>query len=871
MKTDELRERFLQFFKKHGHKIVPSDSLVPQNDPTLLFTGAGMNQFKENFLGIKKDLKRAASSQKCLRTGDLDEVGRTPYHHSFFEMLGNFSFGDYFKKEAIHWAWDLLTVELGIQKDRLRVSVYKDDKEAYKIWEEEIKIRPGWIYPMGEKSNFWPSNAPQEGPDGPCGPCSEIYYDQDPDSRSEDIEGARFAEIWNLVFTQFDRQEGGRLVPLAQKNIDTGMGLERLACVMQGKKTNFETDIFQPVHQAIEAQLKIRVPKKEPKSLYAISDHLRAVVFAMADGVIPANEGRGYVIRKLIRRALWHAHQLVPERRVEAPFLYLCMDSVVEGMGKAYPELHEAEASIRSMLQGEENRFLATLETGLAILEEKLSGLKKGQKYLPGEIVFELYDTYGFPDELTRHIAHEKGFEIDQAGFDRLMKDQRHRAKQSSQIATSIFVSTELEKKIAGLPPTKFLGYQTLKGEGRVLFEDIQGKGGIVVLDETPFYAESGGQVGDQGWLESDSFKAHVTDTKKKDSIFLHAVEIEKGSLKPGDRVRAEVDRLKRESAMRHHTATHLLHAALRQILGKQVRQLGSLVSPEKLRFDYSYGQALTAGQLKEIEDLVNEEILKNTAVSKEEKGTEEARKEGAIAFFGEKYGDRVRVVTVPGFSKEFCGGTHCDRTGQIGSFLIVSDTSIGSGTRRIEALTGLEALNYARTIRDQIAKLAESVKASPAELESRISKMRDTIKKLEKGGGAAAVHQNLADEIIQNARAAGRFKFTAQQVEGVSLEGLRQLSDRIRSKASQTVYLLAAQVDEKVYFLLGMSPDLRTTDLDLLKLFGELSGLLKASGGGRKDLVQGGGASRAVLEEKNWNAVSKIAINYLETFRPER
>ena len=871
MKTDELRVRFLDFFKKQGHTLVKSDSLVPQNDPTLLFTGAGMNQFKEYFLGIKNDLKRVASSQKCLRTGDLDEVGRTPYHHSFFEMLGNFSFGDYFKKEAVIFAWDFFTRELKIPKERLRISVHQNDEEALTIWRDQIKIRPDWIYKMGDKSNFWPANAPKDGPNGPCGPCSEIYYDQDPGSKSEDIESARFAEIWNLVFTQYDRQEGGKLVPLSQKNIDTGMGLERLACVMQNKKTNYEIDIFQPINEAVKQALKLKTESN--MHLYAISDHVRAVVFSITDGVIPANEGRGYVIRKLIRRALWRAHQLLSEMGgrcpLEKPFLYEVADAVVRVMKNTYPELADAGHNVRMTLKNEEERFLKTLETGLVLLEEKIeTSRKKGIKKLSGDEVFLLYDTFGFPDELTRGIAEKNGLSIDQKEFDRLMDDQRKRAKQASQISGNIFAATDLEKKLAILQPSHFLGYQSLESKAEVLFVELQDDKGIVVLEQTPFYAESGGQVGDQGMLENSSFQARVTDTQKKDKCIVHHIEIKKGKIKAGDEVMARVDQQRREAAMRNHTATHLLHAALRQTLGKQVRQLGSLVSPDKLRFDYSYGQPLTAEQQKEIEDLVNDQILKDIDVSKEEKTIDEAKDEGAIAFFGEKYGERVRVVTVPGFSKELCGGTHCNRTGQIGSFLIVSDTSIGSGTRRMEALTGFGALNYARDLKNQMSQLAANLKTSTSDVLNRISKLQEMSKKGEKGPTQAP--EDNPEQILKRAQPAGAAKFVAHQAFELSPDGLRWISDSLRTKGKETVYLLASKTNGKIYYLLGVSEDLRKKEPDLQKLFAKLAPLLGGSGGGRKDLVQGGSTNPEALNENNWAKIVKTAIEYLKKTPPK-
>ncbi|MBI3313870.1 MAG: alanine--tRNA ligase [Candidatus Omnitrophica bacterium] len=865
MKTDKIRETYLDFFKSKGHSIVPSDSLVPQNDPTLLFTGAGMNQFKDYFLGLKKDLKRAASSQKCLRTGDLEEVGRTAFHHSFFEMLGNFSFGDYFKKEAIEWAWEFLTVKLQIPKERLRVSVHKEDSEAYEIWSKIV--RKDWIYKLGDKDNFWPSNAPKNGPNGPCGPCSEIYFDLDSSGGDGGtVEDKRFAEIWNLVFTQFDRQEGGKLVPLAQKNIDTGMGLERLACVLQDKKTNYEIDIFQPINEKIASLLVKNLVKKagEPLAeeskksrLYAISDHLRAIAFSITDGVIPSNEGRGYVIRKLIRRALWHAYELTTGES-DKPFLYQALPAVVKVMSHAYPELEESQQSISGTILGEEERFLATLENGLNILNDRIPKLKGGM--IPGELVFELYDTYGFPDELTRKIAFEKGLEIDQPGFDRLMEEQRKRAKAATQISGEIFVTTDLEKKLAGLPATTFLGYQALHAQAKVLLTEIKNQRGVLVIDQSPFYAESGGQVGDQGILKGKNFEAKVADVQKKDIYFIHHIEILSGAVKTGDAVECSVDVLRRARIMRNHTATHLLHAALRNILGAQVRQLGSLVAPDRLRFDYSYSQAITAEQIRQIEDSVNSEILKDTALSKEEKDTEQAKKEGALAFFGEKYGNRVRVVTVPGFSKEFCGGTHCDRTGQIGAFVITSDSSIGSGTRRIEALTGEGALDYVRTLRNQVQQIAQNLKTTPDQLVERIAKLQDNLKKLEKEKGSGKLQAIDSTKILSGAKMIGPVRLAIYTSKGMDVNELRHLSDDLRSRSPKTVYFLAAEQDEKIQFLLGMSPDLKKTSLNMTELGTSVGALIEANAGGRVDLVQGGAPNKGQLYQKKEALEAKIS-----------
>ncbi|MDP3920855.1 MAG: alanine--tRNA ligase [Candidatus Omnitrophota bacterium] len=881
MKVDEIRDSYLSFFAKRAHVVVKSDSLVPAGDPTLLFTGAGMNQFKEYFLGLKKDMRRATTSQKCLRTGDLEEVGRTPFHHSFFEMLGNFSFGDYFKDDTIRWAWGYLTEVLGIPVERLRVSVHKEDSEAYHIWRDKIKVREDWIYSLGDKSNFWPANAPADGPNGPCGPCSEIYYDQHPDSSDDDLEGSRFAEIWNLVFTQFDRQDGGKLPPLANKNIDTGMGLERLACVLQGKKSNFQIDSFEGMLTQIRCALALPGEAEvDINHLYAIADHVRAAVFAIGDGVLPSNEGRGYVIRKLIRRALWRAHQLLQseglrkKNELREPFLYSVVSAVAEAAKKGYPEIEEARESITSSLRGEEERFLDTLETGLAILEGRLKMIaSKKAKVLKGEDVFELYDTYGFPDELTRFIAASRGFEIDQAGFQSLMKQQRQRAKDATQISSSIFVTGKLEEQLLALPKSDFLGYDALQAEGKIVFVDLEGSNGIVVLDQTPFYAESGGQAGDQGMLTGESFSARVVDTQKKDAVIMHVVEVKSGQAVKGASVLAAVDKSERFRIMRNHTATHLLHAALRQLLGTTVRQMGSLVNSRKLRFDYSYSKALDANQLFTLENLVNDKILENVTVSKREESFDQAKNEGAMAFFGEKYGEKVRVLTIGDFSKELCGGTHCDATGQIGSFVIMSDSSVASGTRRIEAVTGEGAIEFLRRLRDDQVKIAAYLKVTPGDVVERVKKLQDNVKKLEKEKKRGGGRGEDARQILTAKVKAGKYQFLPHRLaQGAEAPELRRLSDELRNMIDKTVYLLAAANEEKIHFLLGMTPDLKADAMNAsdkegavtaTELGQRLSPLLKASSGGRIDLVQGGAANEGQLES-NWDEMIKTAVSYL-------
>ncbi len=842
--THDIRKAYLEFFKSKGHTLVASDSLVPQNDPSLLFTGAGMNQFKEYFLGVKTDLKRATTSQKCLRTGDLDEVGRTPFHHSFFEMLGNFSFGDYFKKEAIEWAWEFLTKTLLIPKDRLRITVHEKDEEAFEIWHKGIGLPKDWIYLCGDKSNFWPANAPKDGPNGPCGPCSEIYFDQNPAMPGTPVDDSgKFAEIWNLVFTQSDRQEGGKLVPLANKNIDTGMGLERLACVLQGRDSNFEIDIFLPIHEAVFQALGLDPDIVPNRQVYIISDHLRAAVFSIADGVVPSNEGRGYVIRKLIRRAIWQAHQLMPKQKLTQPFLFKAAPAVIQVMGEAYPELREAKENICMVLRQEEERFLRTIEDGLKILKAQLAAYKKdAHTTLPAATVFELYDTFGFPEELTRSIAAAEGFEIDHEGFEKLMEDQRARSKEGSKISTEIFATSGLDKIPSHIPATKFLGYDVFESTAKILWHQVEGGKATLILDQTPFYAESGGQVGDRGTIESKELKLKVIDTQKLDKYFVHHVEILEGTLQDSLTVDARVDPSLRDGIMRNHSATHLLHAALRNTLGSSVRQLGSLVAPDRLRFDFSFGRAVTPEELRAIEKSANDQILKDVQILKMTQSLEAAKKEGALAFFGDKYGDTVRMISIPDFSKELCGGTHCDRTGQIGMLIITGESSVASGVRRIEAVTGAEALRYVRNLQDVISGISKTLKVGVNDIPARIAKLTENMKaqkKLEAQGSGAPADIKV---LLENTAQVGSCRVLVAAIEKAGIAALRDLSNRLREEGNRLVYVVATSQDGKLHVIAGLSADLLKSGLDMKVLFGRLSSLLQVSGGGKTDLVQGGG-----------------------------
>jgi len=854
VKTFEIRKKFLSFFEARGHRVVSSDRLIPSGDPTLLFTGAGMNQFKDYFLGIKTDMKRAASVQKCLRTGDLENVGRTPYHHSFFEMLGNFSFGDYFKKEAIEWAWEFLTKELGISPKRLRVSVYKEDDEAHSIWEKKIGIRPDEIYRFDDKMNFWPAGVITEGPNGPCGPCSEIYFDQGEDvgcGRPDcgvDCDCGRFAEIWNLVFTQFDRKSDGTLIPLKAKNIDTGMGLERLACVMQGKRFNYDIDLFDPIRNAI----KKRIPHWEEKmrsDLYTVADHIRAVSFSIGDGAYPSNEGRGYVVRKLIRRALWRSKKL----GMTLPVLSELVSSVVEAMGDFYTELKEEAGFITNVIKNEEERFLRTLDRGLSLIANI--------KQFTSKDVFTLYDTYGFPVELTQSIAEERGIPIEMEKFEQLMEEQRERAKQATKMSDSIFVADEFKTELLKrkIKPTVFRGYHKFELDCEVLalvdeqgkFRDRleEGQSGLLVVNDTVFYAEGGGQVGDRGEYSLASGKGlgDIIDTFKREEIFFHRIKITEGSLKVGDKVHLRVNEELRRKTMYNHTATHLLHAALRKVLGEHVRQLGSVVEPRRLRFDFSHFQALTPEEIKKVENLVNEEIRKGTEVSAVEKPIKEAKEEGAIAFFGDKYGDRVRVITVGQFSKEFCGGTHVSNTKEIGQMEIVSESSIGSGTRRIEAVssTGVEEYHREKKLLKEQEEKRES--ATRAEQELKAARANEQL---------TAVDQ---ERLVKSAQPINGMRLLVEYFDGLDKKGLGSLVDLLRPKLDRGVIVAFSEDGGKLSMVAALTENLKESKVSANELMKSLTPLVGGQGGGRKDFAQGGGSIPANRKEFMKNAFEII------------
>ncbi|MCC5794343.1 MAG: alanine--tRNA ligase [Chromatiales bacterium] len=854
MDTATLRQRFLDYFARHGHKVVPSAPLVPGNDPTLLFTNAGMVPFKDVFLGREsRSYTRAASVQRCVRAGgkhnDLENVGYTARHHTFFEMLGNFSFGDYFKQEAIRLAWSFITEELGIPAERLWVTVYRDDDEAARIWLEEVGVDPGRFARLGEASNFWAM-----GDTGPCGPCSEIFYDHGesvaggpPGSPDED--GDRYVEIWNLVFMQYDRSADGSLAPLPAPSVDTGMGLERIAAVMQGVHSNYEIDLFRSLTEA--AARVTGCADRYASSLRVIADHIRSAAFLVTDGVLPGNEGRGYVLRRIIRRALRHGHEL----GVTEPFFHQLVGPLAREMGDAYPELEAARSHVERVLLIEEQRFAETLAQGMRILEEALSAA--GSAVLPGDLVFRLYDTYGFPADLTADVARARGVSIDEAGFEQAMAAQRARARAASRFSVHAGASPDLDLS------SEFCGYQHLVSEARVsglLREGVAvdrlaaGESGGVILDRTPFYAESGGQVGDRGQLEASGLRFIVEDTQKAGDAHLHAGRLESGELAVGDRVVARVDASTREATMLNHSATHLLHAALREVLGVHVVQKGSLVSADRLRFDFSHFQAVTLEELDRIEQRVNQEIRANAEARTRTMSYEDAVAAGAVALFGEKYGDEVRVLSLGDFSTELCGGTHVRRAGDIGLFRIIGESGIAAGIRRIEAVTGERALAEVRQAGQALESLASMLRTSPAELEGRMRQLLEQSRSLERelqqlkarlASGAGG--RDLASEASE---VAGIRLLASRLDDDTDARTLRETVDRMKDRLGSGIVLLGcATSDGKVRLAAGVTSDL-TGRIRAGELIAEVARGVGGRGGGRADFAQAGGTEPAALDQ---------------------
>ena len=860
MNSAELRQRFLDFFARQGHQVVASSSLIPDNDPTLLFTNAGMNQFKDVFLGREhRDYNRATSSQRCVRAGgkhnDLENVGYTARHHTFFEMLGNFSFGDYFKREAIQFAWDFLTKELGLPEEKLWVTVHVSDDEAADIWIKDMGVSPERFSRLDE-DNFW-----QMGDTGPCGPSSEIFYDHGvdvpggpPGSEGDDLD--RYIEIWNLVFMQYDRQPDGTLEPLPKPSVDTGMGLERIAAVMQGVHSNYEIDLFQALLQA--AAKATDTTDLSHKSLRVIADHIRSSAFLIADGVLPSNEGRGYVLRRIIRRALRHGHQLGHHE----PFFHTLVAALIEQMGEAYPILVEQQARIERALLNEEQQFIRTLAQGMRVLEQAIDGLSG--TVLPGEVVFTLYDTHGFPPDLTADVARERDLTIDMEGFEACMEQQRERARGADAFANdySDRLAIDVASEFTGydgiaLPEAQILG---LYKDGDAVESLATGDEGLVVLDQTPFYAESGGQIGDTGVLVTNGVEFTVQDTRKRQDAIVHVGKVSQGSLSVGQRLSPQVDEVRRLSIMQHHSATHLMHAALQQILGDHVQQKGSLVAPDYLRFDFAHDQAMSTEEITAVENAVNEQIFANTPVTTELMRMDEAKAAGAMALFGEKYDDQVRVLTMgqDAFSKELCGGTHVANTGQIGLFKITHEGASSAGVRRIEAVCGKYALAFLQQREAALLNVSAQLKVAPEQAATRVEQLVNRSREQERE--LARLKQQLATgsgtDLRSQAKEVNGVKVVAAELNGADSKALRMAVDKLKDQLDTAVILLAATEGDKISLVAGTTKDVakQYPAGDLIRHVAEQ---IDGKGGGRPDMAQGGGNNPQALPK----ALESVAI----------
>ena len=852
IEANDIRRRFLDFFNRRGHEVVASSPLVPANDPTLLFTNAGMVQFKEVFLGLEqRACARAVTAQRCVRAGgkhnDLENVGYTARHHTFFEMLGNFSFGDYFKEQAIHYAWEFLTGELAIPEEKLWVTVFHDDADAEAIWLEQVGVDKDRFSRCGEKDNFW-----SMGDTGPCGPCSEIFYDYGADvpggpPGSAEQDGDRYVEIWNLVFMEFNRDAQGAMHPLPKPSVDTGMGLERTAALLQGVRNNYETDLFRPLTDAVQSLAGDSAT--DLVSTRVITDHIRSCAFLVADGVIPANEGRGYVLRRIIRRALRHGSKL----GLNEPFFHKLVDPLDSIMGEACPELSRAREFVTNTLKQEEERFAETLEQGLKHLEAAVGALVSGT--IPGEVVFKLYDTYGFPVDLTADIARERSLKLDLEGFEECMEEQRQRAREANRFAVDVSVLPDLKDHASG-----FEGYDSLRVTGRVtaLLQDNQvverieeGQSGAVVLDRTPFYAEAGGQVGDRGELVSDTGVFIVDDTRKQGNAHVHIGRVSRGSLQTGQEAEARVDPVTRINTVRNHSATHLLHAALREVLGEHVTQQGSLVAPDRLRFDFSHPEPVSEQQLLEIERLVNRKILENIDTEIRLMPLDEALKSGAMSLFGEKYDEQVRVLKIGGdFSVELCGGTHVARAGDIGLFKFIAETGIAAGIRRVEAVTGLGALALVEDEEAQLAELARMLKSDRGKLATRLEQVLENSRRLEKE--LEQVKGKMASragaELGEQAELVNGIHVLARNMDGADPKTLRDTVDQLKSKLGTAVIVLGTVKGDKVSLVAGVTKD-STDRVQAGELINFVAQQVGGKGGGRPDLAQAGGNDPSALQ----------------------
>jgi alanyl-tRNA synthetase len=873
VKTDEIRSRFLAFFEKRGHRVVASDSLIPHNDPTLLFTGAGMNQFKEQFLGSKPaGFTRATTCQKCLRTGDLENVGVTRWHMTLFEMLGNFSFGDYFKKEACQWAWQLMLEEFKQDPKNLHVTIYEDDQETFDIWTRDVGVAEDHVWRFGEASNFWPESAPSKGPNGPCGPCTEILIDtgvSTKENSSPANDSSRFVEVYNLVLQQYDRQEGGRLVPLPSRNIDTGMGLERMAAILQGVFAAQEIDVMLPVVQAAADQAgrtyTMGGQDADSRRLRRIAEHVRSVSFCMADGALPDRYGRGYVVRRIIRRAALDGRNL----GINGPFLHRLVPVVLDTMGKAYPALAERRSTILSILEAEEKRFAAALEEsmGVRMFEEVTAEIAAADKVMPCDRVFEFYDTYGIPIEFMEQRWQDEGVTFDRDGFEQALEQRRAQSRAGSAMsdAAIIFKRESLsEQALDRLHrenfSTEFVGYESTEGEATVLalfagdaWAEAADAGAAVqvLVDRTPFYARSGGQVGDVGRLVWDDGEAEVVDTVIDHEFLVHLARVKRGRLARGAHVKAQVSADRRMDTARNHTATHVLQWALRKVLGEHVHQAGSEVSPERLRFDFTHPTALAADERRQVEDLVNERILAAEDVGVKVMSLDKARRMGAMALFGEKYGDEVRVVRMGDFSTELCGGTHLENVGRVGLFKITAEESVAAGVRRITAVTGKGALAFLHDEEDRLADVCRALKAGPDTLVARVDSLNRQVKDLK---GELASARSLTkrggglEDVLGRVQDIDGVPVVAEEVEGADPAALREACDAVRAKGTSMLLVLASRDADKVSLVAAASKDLVARGIHAGNLIRALAAEVGGGGGGRPDMGQAGGKDAAAL-----------------------
>ncbi|WP_408954798.1 alanine--tRNA ligase [Natroniella sp. ANB-PHB2] len=859
MNSTQIRQKFLDFFADKGHQVLPSAPLVPQDDPTLLWINAGMAPFKDYFNGSAiPPNSRMATSQKCIRTNDITNVGKTARHHTFFEMLGNFSFGDYFKKEAIEWGYEFLTEELGLENEKLWISIYKEDDRAFEIWHEDIGVPKDRIVRMDKDENFWEIGI------GPCGPCSEIHYDRGIDFGCDEgcqlgCDCDRYLEVWNLVFTQYNKTADGEYLDLPKKNIDTGVGLERLASLLQGTPTNFETDLFMPLIEFVTQNCDVDYGQSEETDLAikVIVDHIRSITFAIGDGALPSNEGRGYVVRRVLRRAVRYAKVL----GLEAPFLHKIVAIVVDIMGDHYSELVKREEQIVKIIKQEELRFEETLEQGMNILDEIIAELKEdGSGQIPGDKVFMLYDTYGFPVELTEEIAFEQGFEVDHDGFEKAMQQQRNRAREAREDYNQDHRELELFKGLRDkIGVSRFIGYEHKAATTEVLavVKDNQeinkitaGEKAKIILKKTPFYAESGGQVGDRGLITTDSASLKVIDVQEVADIIVHKVELERGSLEIGEEVKVEIASKLRAATARNHTATHLLQQALKEVLGDHVKQSGSLVTPERLRFDFTHFEAVTKEQLRKVEEIVNQKIRENLSMKTEEMKLEEAKQLGATALFGEKYSEQVRVVKLGDYSVELCGGTHVDYTGKVGFFKALDESGIAAGVRRIEAVSGDKALNYVQQQEDMIADLADKLRANPTEVVDKVVSLQNKVKSLQKE--ITSLKDKLAssqsEDLVSQVEELNGVNVVVNEVDGLDNAGLRKMGDNLKQELDSGIIILGSKLQEKVVFVAMITDDLVEQGYHAGEIIGQVAQVAGGGGGGRPTMAQAGGSQPGKL-----------------------